>query len=177
MKTKELIKNDLGMNIKQFAETNGFDLDTINNLLLGRTLGNRKGTKAYNLKQFLISSGLYKEEIKKDELEIDTDNIKNLLLRNFFVLIFNKKINNNETFKEIVKYTHKKIPAILDLYFDTKVRDYIKDSYFSEKEITYKDFSQFCFGTSDGSKEGSKAYYVKQKLLEDGILPLITIKK
>jgi len=177
METKELITNDLGMSLKQFAVSNGFALDTLNNLLLGRTKGDRKGSKAYILKQFLISNGLYKDDIDIDELDIDTSKIKNILLKNFFMLKFNKKSNQNETLKEIIKYTHKKVPAILDLYFDTTIQDYIKDTYFTEKNINGKDFSQFCFGTSDGSKEGSKAYYIKQKLLDDGILPLITIKQ
>lgn len=177
METKELITKNLGLNLKEFAQDNGFDLDTLNNFLSGKTKGDRKGTKAYNIKQFLITNGLYKEEFNQDELEVDASNVKNILLKNFFILKFNKKLKKDETLKDIIKYTHKKVPAILDLYFDTMVKDYVKDSYFIEKKINSKDFSQFCFGTSDGSQKGSKAYFIKQKLLEDGILPHISIKK
>jgi len=177
MNTKELITNNLGLNLKEFAETNGFDLDTLNNLLSGKTKGDRKNTQAYKLKKFLITNGLYKEEVTVNQLDVDTSKIKNILLKNFYILKFNKKINQNDSLKEIIKYTHKKVPAILDLYFDTKVQEYIKDKYFLEKNINGKDFSQFCFGSSDGSKEGSKAYFIKQKLLNDGILPSISIKK
>ncbi|MFA7084701.1 MAG: hypothetical protein WC141_09220 [Arcobacteraceae bacterium] len=176
MNTKELIKKNLGINIKEFAISNGFDLDTLNNLLFGRTKGNREGTQAYEIKQFLILHGLYVEENEKEEIKIDTKKMKNPLLENFFLLKLNTKLSENLTYKDIVKYTHKKVPAILELYFDTTVQDYTKDLYFLDKKINDKDFSQFCFGTSDGSRIGSKAYYIKQKLIKDGIIPSITLK-
>lgn len=176
METKELITKHLGLNLKQFAQDNGFDLDTLNNFLSGKTKGDRKGTQAYYIKQFLITNGLYKEEFTAEELDINTANIKNILLKNFFALKFNKRLKKNETLKDIIKYSHKKVPAILDLYFDMTVEEYLKDSYFIDKNINRRDFSQFCFGTSDGSKKGSKAYYIKQKLLKDGVLPHISIK-
>lgn len=171
--TKELIKKNHGINLKTFCTKNGFDLDTLNNLLAGKTKGDREGTNAYKIKHFLIENGLFNEESEKEEIKLDTKNIKNPLLKNFFVVAFNKKISTIKTIKELIKYTHKKVPAILDLYFDTTVQDYVKDSYFIEKNINSKDFSQFCFGTSDGSMKGSKAYFIKQKLIEDGVLPLI----
>ena len=171
-KTKELIKKNLGINLKTFCTENGFDLDTFNNFLLGKTKGDREGTNAYNIKQFLIENGLYTE--KHENIKIDTENIKNTLLNNFFTVTFNKKISSVKTAKELIKFTHKKVPAILDLYFDTTVQDYVKDIYFTEKNINAKDFSQFCFGTSDGSTKGSKAYYIKQKLIQDGVLPIIS---
>lgn len=177
METKKLIQTNLNLTLKEFAQSNGFDLDTLNNLLSGKTKGNRKGTQAYKLKQFLITNGLYVDTVAQDELNVDTSNIKDVLLKNFFALKFNKKLSKNQTLKDIIKYTHKKVPAILDLYFETTIQDYIKDPYFTDKNINSQDFSQFCFGTSDGSKEGSKAYYIKQKLLKDGVLPFISIKK
>lgn len=173
-KTKELIKKKHGINLKEFCERNGFDLDTLNNLLSGKTKGDRIGTNAYLLKNFLIENGLFFEENEKEYIKINTDNISNPLLKNFFIVTFNKKISTIKTIKELTKYTHKKIPAILDLYFDTTVQDYVKDIYFIEKNINAKDFSQFCFGTSDGSQKGSKAYFIKQKLIKDGVLPKIT---
>lgn len=172
--TKELIKKNLGINLKTFCEQNGFDLDTLNNLLAGKTKGDREGTNAYKIKQFLIENGLLSEEIEKENIQINTDNIKNPLLKNFFIVTFNKKISTIKTIKDLTKFTHKKVPAILDLYFDTTVQDYVKDIYFIEKSINAKDFSQFCFGTSDGSTKGSKAYYIKQKLIQDGVLPIIS---
>jgi len=171
--TKELIKKNLGINLKTFCIQNGFDLDTLNNLLSGKTKGNREGTNAYKIKQFLIEHGLFTQENEKETVQIDTDNIKNPLLKNFFIVTFHKKFST-KTMKEFIKFTHKKVPAILDLYFDTTVQDYIKDKYFIEKNINAKDFSQFCFGTSDGSTKGSKAYFIKQKLIENGILPIIS---
>jgi hypothetical protein len=172
--TKELIRKNLGINLKTFCEQNGFDLDTLNNLLTGKTKGEREGTNAYKIKQFLIENGLFSEENEKENIQINTDNIKNPLLKNFFIVTFNKKISTIKTIKELTKFTHKKVPAILDLYFDTTVQDYVKDIYFIEKSINAKDFSQFCFGTSDGSTKGSKAYYIKQKLILDGVLPIIS---
>ena len=172
--TKELIRKNLGINLKTFCEQNGFDLDTLNNLLTGKTKGEREGTNAYKIKQFLIENGLFSEENEKENIQINTDNIKNPLLKNFFIVTFNKKISTIKTIKELTKFTHKKVPAILDLYFDTTVQDYVKDIYFIEKSINAKDFSQFCFGTSDGSTKGSKAYYIKQKLIQDGVLPIIS---
>lgn len=171
--TKELIKKNLGINLKTFCIQNGFDLDTLNNLLSGKTKGDREGTNAYKIKQFLIEHGLFTQENEKETVQIDTDNIKNPLLKNFFIVTFNKKFST-KTMKEFIKFTHKKVPAILDLFFDTTVQDYIKDTYFIEKNINAKDFSQFCFGTSDGSTKGSKAYFIKQKLIENGILPIIS---
>ena len=177
MDKKKLITQDLGKKIKKFVESNGFDLDTFNNLISKKVKGNKSGTQAYELKQFLISNGLYQED-ELLELDIDTSNIKDTTLKNFFILKFSRrKLNQNETIKDVIKYTHKKVPAILDLYFNKTTKEYIRDSYFEEKNITSKDFSQFCFGTSDGSNVGSKAYHIKQKLLQDGILPHITIKK
>lgn len=172
--TKELIRKNLSINLKTFCEQNGFDLDTLNNLLTGKTKGEREGTNAYKIKQFLIENGLFSEENEKENIQINTDNIKNPLLKNFFIVTFNKKISTIKTIKELTKFTHKKVPAILDLYFDTTVQDYVKDIYFIEKSINAKDFSQFCFGTSDGSTKGSKAYYIKQKLILDGVLPIIS---
>lgn len=172
--TKELIRKNLGINLKTFCEQNGFDLDTLNNLLTGKTKGEREGTNAYKIKQFLIENGLFSEENEKENIQINTDNIKNPLLKNFFIVTFNKKISTIKTIKELTKFTHKKVPAILDLYFDTTVQDYVKDIYFIEKSINAKDFSQFCFGTSDGSTKGSKAYYIKQKLILDGVVPIIS---
>jgi hypothetical protein len=176
MDTKELIKNNLGINLKAFCDQYGFDLDTLNNLLLGKTKGDREGTNAYKIKHFLIENGLYKEE-EKEEIKINADNIQNPLLRNFFLVTFNKKITIIKTHKELIKYLHKKIPAILDLYFDTTVKDYVNNSYFEQKAINIKDFNQFCFGTSDGSKKDSKAYFIKQKLIKDGVIPIITTIK
>jgi hypothetical protein len=172
--TKELIKKDLGISLKTFCIENGFDLDTLNNLLSGKTKGDREGTNAYNIKKFLIENGLFTEENEKENIEINTENIKNPLLKNFFIVSFNKKLSTIKTIKDLIKFTHKKVPAILDLYFDTTVQDYVKDNYFTEKNINAKDFSQFCFGTSDGSTKGSKAYYIKQKLIQDGVLPIIS---
>jgi hypothetical protein len=174
MNTKELIKKNHGINLKTFCIENGFDLDTLNNLLSGKTKGDREGTNAYKIKQFLIENGLFTETHEKEEIKLDTKNIKNPLLENFFLVSFNKKISTIKTIKEFIKFTHKKVPAILDLYFDTTVQDYVKDVYFTEKNINAKDFSQFCFGTSDGSTKGSKAYFIKQKLIQDGVLPIIS---
>ncbi|MBL3518856.1 hypothetical protein H0A43_00010 [Arcobacter lanthieri] len=171
--TKELIKKNLGINLSTFCNQNGFDLNTLNNLLAGKTKGDREGTNAHKIKKFLIENGLFIEENKNESIKINTDNIKNPLLKNFFTFTLNSKLSTIETSKELMKSTHKKVPAILDLYFDMTVQDYIKDSYFKERNINDKDFSQFCFGTSDGSKIGSKAYFIKQKLIEDGILPII----
>jgi hypothetical protein len=172
--TKELIKKNLGINLKTFCIENGFDLDTLNNLLSGKTKGDREGTNAYKIKQFLIENGLLNEIHEKEEIKLDTKNIKNPLLENFFIVTFNKKISTIKTIKEFIKITHKKVPAILDLFFDTTVQDYVKDNFFIEKNINAKDFSQFCFGTSDGSTKGSKAYFIKQKLIQDGVLPIIS---
>lgn len=172
--TKELIKKNLGINLKTFCIENGFELDTLNNLLSGKTKGDRQGTNAYSIKQFLIENGLHTEENESENIKIDTENIKNTLLKNFYIVIFNKKISTIKNIKELIKFTHKKVPAILDLYFDTTVQDYVKDTYFIEKNINDRDFSQFCFGTSDGSTKGSKAYFIKQKLIQDGVLPIIT---
>jgi hypothetical protein len=172
--TKELIKKNLGINLKTFCIENGFDLDTLNNLLSGKTKGDREGTNAYKIKQFLIENGLLNEIHEKEEIKLDTNNIKNPLLENFFIVTFNKKISTIKTIKEFIKITHKKVPAILDLFFDTTVQDYVKDNFFIEKNINAKDFSQFCFGTSDGSTKGSKAYFIKQKLIQDGVLPIIS---
>lgn len=174
MNTKELIKKNHGINLKTFCTQNGFDLDTLNNLLSGKTKGDREGTNAYKIKQFLIENRLFTETHEKEEIKLDTKNIKNPLLENFFLVSFNKKISTIKTIKEFIKFTHKKVPAILDLYFDTTVQDYVKDIYFTEKNINAKDFSQFCFGTSDGSTKGSKAYFIKQKLIQDGVLPIIS---
>jgi hypothetical protein len=172
--TRELIKKDLDINLKTFCIENGFDLDTLNNLLSGKTKGDREGTNAYKIKQFLIENGLLNEIHEKEEIKLDTNNIKNPLLENFFIVTFNKKISTIKTIKEFIKITHKKVPAILDLFFDTTVQDYVKDNFFIEKNINAKDFSQFCFGTSDGSTKGSKAYFIKQKLIQDGVLPIIS---
>ncbi|WP_148624544.1 hypothetical protein [Aliarcobacter cryaerophilus] len=172
--TKELIKKNLGINLSTFCNQNGFDLNTLNNLLSGKTKGDREGTNAYKIKNFLIENGLFIEENKDEDIQINTDNIKNPLLKNFFTFNLNKKLSSIKTAKELIKLTHKKVPAILDLYFDITVQDYIKDNYFTEKNINAKDFSQFCFGTSDGSTKGSKAYFIKQKLIIDGILPIIS---
>lgn len=172
MNTKELIKKNHGINLKTFCNENGFDFDTLNNLLAGKTKGDREGTNAYKIKQFLIENGLYTEE--KEEIKFDTENIKNPLLKNFFIITFNKKLTTIKTVKELIKYTHKKVPAILDLYFDITVQEYVKDNYFIEKNINDRDFGQFCFGTSDGSTKGSKAYFIKQKLIQDGVLPIIS---
>ena len=171
--TKKLIKDIYGINLKSFCVKNGFDLDTLNNLLSGKTKGDREGTNAFKIKQLLIENGLYFEEELKENIKIDTTNIKESLLKNFYTITFEKNISNMKNIKEFTKYLHKKVPAILDLYFDTTVQDYVKDIYFIEKNINSRDFSQFCFGTSDGSTKGSKAYYIKQKLIEDGVLPLI----
>lgn len=173
MNSKELIKKNLGINLKEFAISNGFDLDTLNNLLSGKTKGDRKGTQAYQIKQFLISNGLFAEDDQKEKLTIDVSNIKDPLLKNFFLLQFNKKNAENITLKDLTKYIHKKVPAILDLYFDSTVQDYIKDIYFIDKNINNKDFSQFCFGTSSGSKKGSKAYFIRKKLVDDGVIPTL----
>lgn len=172
--TKELIKKNLGINLRTFCTQNGFDLDTLNNLLSGKTKGEREGTNAYKIKNFLIENGLFIENNKEENIRINTENIKNPLLKNFFTVTLNKKLSNIKTVKELTKLTHKKVPAILDLYFDITVQDYIQDIYFAEKNINAKDFSQFCFGTSDGSTKGSKAYFIKQKLILDGILPIIS---
>lgn len=172
--TKELIKKNLGINLRTFCTQNGFDLDTLNNLLSGKTKGEREGTNAYKIKNFLIENGLFIENNKEENIKINTENIKNPLLKNFFTVTLNKKLSNIKTVKELTKLTHKKVPAILDLYFDITVQDYIQDIYFTEKNINAKDFSQFCFGTSDGSTKGSKAYFIKQKLILDGILPIIS---
>ena len=171
MNTKELTQKNQGIDLKTFCIENGFDLNTLNNLLSGKTKGDREGTNAYKIKQFLIENGLYTEE--KEEIKFNTENIKNPLLKNFFIITFNKKITTIKTVKELIKYTHKKVPAILDLYFDITVQEYVKDNYFIEKNINDRDFGQFCFGTSDGSQKGSKAYFIKQKLIQDGVLPLI----
>jgi len=173
MNSKELIKKNLGISLKEFAISNGFDLDTLNNLLSGKTKGDRKGTKAYKVKQFLISNNLFIEDKQKEKLEIDVSNIKNSLLKNFFLSCFDKKNMDDTKLKELTKYIHKKVPAILDLYFDSTVENYIKDIYFTKKNINNKDFSQFCFGTTSGSKKGSKAYYIRKKLIEDGVVPTI----
>ncbi|MFX4280612.1 hypothetical protein ACOL27_10720, partial [Aliarcobacter butzleri] len=91
--TKELIKKNLGINLKTFCIQNGFDLDTLNNLLSGKTKGDREGTNAYKIKQFLIEHGLFTQENEKETVQIDTDNIKNPLLKNFFIVTFNKKFS------------------------------------------------------------------------------------
>ena len=50
--TKELIKKNLGINLSTFCNQNGFDLNTLNNLLSGKTKGDREGTNAYKIKNF-----------------------------------------------------------------------------------------------------------------------------
>ncbi|MDZ7818256.1 MAG: hypothetical protein U5K55_06410 [Aliarcobacter sp.] len=106
--TKELIKKDLGISLKTFCIENGFDLDTLNNLLSGKTKGDREGTNAYNIKKFLIENGLFTEENEKENIEINTENIKNPLLKNFFIVSFNKKLSTIKTIKDLIKFTHKK---------------------------------------------------------------------
>ncbi len=170
--------NNLNSNLKQFALTNGFDVDTLNNLLSGKTKGNRKGTKAYNLKKFLLANNLFIDTNTKDDIDIDVSCIKDTLLRDFWIIKLKLKINSTTTLKDLAQYVHKKLPGILDVYFDRTVKDYIDNtSYFKSKNIISQDIQQFCHGSTDGSRKGTKAYYIKQKFIADGIMPKITIKK
>ena len=50
--TKELIKKNLGINLSAFCNQNGFDLNTLNNLLSGKTKVIEKAQMHIKLKTF-----------------------------------------------------------------------------------------------------------------------------
>ncbi len=173
MDPKNIITNTYNMSLKDFAKENGIDEEALKNLLLGRTTGSRKGSKAEKVKKVLLSKGLLQINTKSS-IKVNFENVKETL-KYYFISELNiyDIINNGTVFTELDKIIRKKVPSILDLYFNKNVTDYVENIYFKDKSISRADFNQYTNGVGTGEKESSKAYYIKQKLIEDGIMPIL----
>ena len=170
---KDYIQNELNMSIREFAQKNNFDFNTVNNFLNEKTSGAIKNSKAYKFKQFLIKNGFLIE--KKKNIEIDIDNIKISTLKNYYLYKYYELIDKKYLPEKILEYFKSKIPSILDLYFDKSVKDYINDEYFKQRYITQINFHHYCLSISTGDKKNSKAFFIKKKLIQDGIFPKFNI--